>query len=79
MTTLERLAKVFNEIFAVPKETVTEQTVPDDVPKWDSLGHMTMVAALEIEFDLTFEVDEIMEMATVISILDILNKKVING
>jgi len=75
MTTLERVANVFNAAFAAPVESITEETTPDDVPKWDSLGHMSMVALLEKEFGLQFEVDEIMEMATVRRILEILAKK----
>ena len=72
MTTLSRVANVFNQAFAVPAEDITRTTVPDDVPKWDSIGHMNMVSVLEKEFGLQFEVDEIMEMATVQNILDIL-------
>lgn len=49
--------------------------MPEDVKKWDSLGHMTLVAALEERFGLQFEVDEIMEMATVAAILSILAAK----
>jgi len=72
---IDRVAKVFNEAFAVPADSITNQTVPDDVPKWDSLGHMNMVSILEKEFGTQFEVDEIMEMASVQNILDVLAKK----
>ncbi len=79
MTTLSRVARVFSQTFAVPSEDVTSNTVPDDVPKWDSLGHMNMVSALGKEFGLRFGVDEIMEMATVQDILDVLAKKGFRG
>jgi acyl carrier protein len=69
------VANVFHEAFAVPAEGITNQTVPDDVPKWDSLGHMNMVSVLEKEFGLQFEIDEIMEMASVQNILDVLARK----
>lgn len=75
MTILSRVAKVFHEAFAVPAESITHQTVPDDVQKWDSLGHMNMVSILEKEFGAQFEVDEIMEMASVQVILDVLARK----
>jgi len=75
MTILYRVAQVFSQAFAVSAEEITSQTVPDDVPKWDSLGHMNMVSALEKEFGLQFEVDEIMEMATVQNILDVLARR----
>jgi acyl carrier protein len=79
MTTLSRVASVFSQAFAVPAEEITTNTVPDDVPKWDSLGHMNMVSVLGKEFGLRFGVDEIMEMATVRDILDILARKGIRG
>ncbi len=72
---LSRVANVFQEAFAVPAQSITTQTVPDDVPKWDSLGHMNMVSALEKEFGLGFEIDEIMEMASVQNVLDVLARK----
>jgi acyl carrier protein len=79
MTTLPRVARVFSRTFAVPAEDIASGTGPDDVPKWDSLGHMNMVSALEKEFGLRFKADEIMEMATVQDILDVLAMKGIRG
>ncbi|MGA2156845.1 MAG: acyl carrier protein [Bryobacteraceae bacterium] len=75
MTVLARVGRVFNEAFAVPAEAISRQTLFDDVPKWDSLGHLSMVAILEREFGVQFEVDEVMEMASVQIILNVLAKK----
>ena len=75
MSTVARVASAFNKAFAVPVESITAQTIPDDVPKWDSVGHMNLVSALEEEFGVQFEVDEIMSMATVAIILDVLATK----
>jgi len=75
MSILQRVVRVFHQVFAVNPERVTMQTVPDDVPKWDSLGHMAMVSGLEREFNIQFEVDEIMEMASVAKIVELLGKR----
>jgi len=75
MSVLERVANVFAAVFVVPAVSVTIDTIPDDVPKWDSLGHMAMVAALEQEFGVQFELDEVMEMATVSKIVEIVTAK----
>jgi acyl carrier protein len=75
MTTLSRVASVFSQAFAVPAEDIASNTVPDDVPKWDSLGHMNMVSVLEKEFHLRFKPAEIMEMASVQDILEVLARK----
>jgi acyl carrier protein len=75
MTVVERVGKSFAEAFGVPAASITEKTTPQEVQKWDSIGHMNLVAAMEAEFGLQFEVDEIMEMATVAKILEILAKR----
>lgn len=36
-----------------------------DVPSWDSLGHLSLVAAIEATFGVRFETDAIVEMNSV--------------
>ena len=48
------------------------ETTPENVPNWDSVGHMNLVAQLETEFGLQFEVDDIMEMSSAAKIVEIL-------
>lgn len=75
MTTLERVVKVFEEVFDCDAADVSTETVPEDVPKWDSVGHMTLVSGLEGEFGCPFEIDDIMEMSSVAKIVEILEAK----
>jgi len=75
MAVVDDLGKIFEETFAHDPSGFCADTVPDDVKKWDSIGHMSMVAALEERFGLQFEVDEIMEMIDVKKILEILAAK----
>jgi len=75
MAILDRVGKVFEGVFGFDSHEVTMDTVPDDVEKWDSLGHMNMVEALEKEFGVQFEVDEIMEMASVDKIVETIQNK----
>jgi len=48
---------------------------PEDVPNWDSIGHMNLVMYMEQEFNQHFEVDDIMEMSSPAKILEILKSK----
>ena len=75
MAVVDDLGRIFEETFAHDTSRFSAETVPDDVKKWDSIGHMTMVAAMEEKFGLEFEVDEIMEMIDVKKILEILASK----
>tara|TARA_A100001388_G_C28774600_1_gene506421 strand:- start:1587 stop:1826 length:240 start_codon:yes stop_codon:yes gene_type:complete len=63
MSTIERYNKVFIEIFEI-KESELENLNYQDIPEWDSLGHMSMVGALEDEFDIMLEMDDIIDFSS---------------
>lgn len=70
-----KLAAVMAETFGVEPSKIAPETTPDDLRKWDSIGHMKLVAGLEEAFGVSFEVDEIMEMLSAAAIDDFLRKK----
>ena len=61
----------FKAAFDVEPKTVTLLTKPDDIPGWDSMGHIALVSSLEQAFGLSFDVDEVMEMEDVRQIVKI--------
>tara|TARA_Y100000589_G_scaffold329610_1_gene376690 strand:+ start:2157 stop:2396 length:240 start_codon:yes stop_codon:yes gene_type:complete len=63
MSTIKRYNKVFMEIFEI-KESELENLNYQDIPQWDSLGHMSMVGALEDEFDIMLEMDDIIDFSS---------------
>jgi acyl carrier protein len=71
----QRLAAVFAKTFGYDSGRFSLATTPEDVPNWDSIGHMNLVSALEAEFGLQFDVDEIMEMSSAGRITEILRTK----
>jgi len=71
----ERLANLFEKTFGLEKERVSIDMQPEDVPNWDSIGHMNLVMYMEQEFNQHFEVDDIMEMSSPAKILEILKSK----
>jgi acyl carrier protein len=75
MTMETRLAEVFQKAFNLDPKNFSPALAPEDVPNWDSIGHMNLVAHLEEEFQRQFEVDEIMEMSSPAKILEILKAK----
>ena len=50
-------------------------TTPDQLPGWTSMAHLELVLALERQFDLMFEADEIAELASVKAIVGALGKE----
>jgi 3-oxoacyl-[acyl-carrier protein] reductase len=71
----EELASVFGEVFAVAPDAIHENLSPDNVSKWDSIGHVRLVAALEEKLPCSFNVDEIMQLTSFGEILSILKGK----
>jgi acyl carrier protein len=75
MAVCDRLAGVFNKAFGLDINSFSPSLAPEDVPNWDSIGHMNLVMHLEQEFNQRFEVDEIMEMSSPAKIMEILAAK----
>lgn len=59
----------------VSVEQLDEDSSPDTVENWDSLKHMSLILALEEEFDITFSDDEIIRILSVKNTLEILKGK----
>jgi acyl carrier protein len=47
----------------------------DDIPGWDSIGHMNLVAELESAFGISLDMDEIVAIDSVKSVRDIVTRK----
>lgn len=73
MTNLEKLAKVFAETFGI-SETETKGLQYQGIEQWDSVGHMTLVAAIEDEFDIQLDTDDIIDMSSFEKAQEILAK-----
>jgi acyl carrier protein len=68
----DKIKRVFYTVFQISSEQVSDSLSPEGVPGWDSLGHVRLVTALQEEFGVEFEVDDIMRMENVGEIKSIL-------
>ena len=75
-TVESRLASVFAEVFSLPPDRVHSDLDPDKVEGWDSLGHVMLIAAIEAEFSIQFDVDQIMDFTSFQTVLSVLDKAV---
>jgi len=71
---MEMLKKI-SEIFGVEAEKIGLETAPGDFPEWDSLGHLNLLTALEEEFKISFDMDEIMSIQSINDLKNILEEK----
>lgn len=56
---MEKYRMVFMESFGLAEDFDIENLKFQQIPEWDSVGHMDLVANLEDEFDIMLETDEI--------------------
>ena len=59
MSNLDKYNKVFSEVMSVSSENLANLKFKES-ENWDSVGHMTLIAALEDAFDIFLEVDDMM-------------------
>ncbi len=72
---LAKVRTAFKSAFDIDPRTITLDTSPDDVPAWDSMGHVTLASSLEHVFGLSFDVDDLMEMENVKEICRVVQAK----
>lgn len=73
MGNIEKLTKVFTETFGI-SATQTIGLEYQGIEAWDSVGHMTLVAAIEDSFDIMLDTDDIIDMSSFEKAQEILKK-----
>jgi acyl carrier protein len=62
-------------VLGVPAEALSDDTSPETVPDWDSMGHLNLVMALESEFGISLSAEEALEMRNVAAIRRLLQAR----
>ena len=69
MALFEQIQAVLAEIFEADAQEVSVETQFGDLPKWDSMGHMDLMVALESQFGVQISAESISELISVPAIL----------
>lgn len=67
-----KLNEVFRDVFDDDSITVTDATTADDIEEWDSLEHINLLAAVEQEFGIKFNMGQVVAMKNVGEMADII-------
>lgn len=59
-------------IFGIDGNLINNNSSPDNIDNWDSLKHMSLIVALEEEFEIEFSDDEIFNTMSYSLIVDVL-------
>ncbi len=63
MNNLDKYCKVFIKTFSIDKSKLKKLKY-QSIPQWDSVGHMSMVGALEDTFKITLDMDDIIDFSS---------------
>ncbi len=72
---LEQLQEIFCDVFDNEFLVIREDMNADDIDTWDSLKHISILAAIQDEFSVSFSMDEIVRMKNIKDIVIGIQKK----
>lgn len=73
MTQHEAVEWIAN-VFEVSSEQLTPDTLRDDIPAWDSLGVLTLMASLDSDFGIVLSDDDVQSVKSVRDVLEIMRR-----
>jgi len=75
MSVFEQVRTTAADVLQVTPAKITESTTPEQIENWDSVQHLNLVLALETQFGVEFEPEEIEQMKSIGTIVSLLESK----
>ena len=66
-----KLVEIAAEIFFLDEDEVKPDLTPDDIALWDSLNHLRLITAVEVEFGVTFSMNDIQSIDCISKLNDL--------
>ena len=70
-----KIKKILANVLGIDERIIDDKTSPETIENWDSIKHLDIVLALEEEFNVEFEPDEIVELINIKLICLIIKEK----
>ena len=74
MDNKEKYKSIFIESLAIDRSKFNENIKYNEIPEWDSIGHMTLMSGLEDGFNIAIETDDIVDFSSFKKGMEILGK-----
>ena len=75
MSNKEKYRKLFIDALSLKEESVNHNLKYNTVPEWDSIGHMSLISAIEETFSISMETDDIIDFSSYKRGMEILENK----
>jgi acyl carrier protein len=72
----DKIKNIMSAVFDIDKDIIGDDASTTNLENWDSINHMNLVLAIEEEFNIVFDDEEIVQITSLKSIEDTLAKKV---
>ena len=70
-----KVQEILRDVVDDDNVVITDDTVAEDVVDWDSTNHVRLIVAIEEEFHIRFETDEITKPESVGELVDLIRAK----
>ena len=74
MPSVDKYSNIFKTALNISDDKMSENLKYNEIEEWDSIGHMTLIAALEEEYKISLETDDIIEFSSFKKVMSILKK-----
>jgi len=71
----QKIKKIMASIFEINIEDIGDNASPENIAVWDSLKHMNLILALEEEFNIELNDEEIVSIFTLNDICNVFENK----
>tara|TARA_B100001057_G_scaffold491044_1_gene580486 strand:+ start:3703 stop:3942 length:240 start_codon:yes stop_codon:yes gene_type:complete len=78
MQNKNKYKEVFIKSLSIKENDFSEELKYNEIPEWDSIGHMTLMSGLEDGFNISIETDDIVDFSSYKKGVEILKKYKIN-
>ena len=76
MMVKEKLQYIFREVFEDDDIILQENMTAEDIEDWDSLTHIQLIENIEVEFGITFTLQEVTKLNNIGEFIDLTEQKV---
>ena len=74
MNNLDKYNKAFIDSLSIDEKKLHQDLKFNEIPEWDSIGHMTLISNLEETFKITMETDDVIDFSSFAKGKEILKK-----
>ena len=74
MVNKEMYDQAFISAFEIGEDKLNSELKYESIPEWDSIGHMGLIAELEDNFEISMEMDDIIDFSSYEKGIEIMKK-----